>query len=59
MFTVDNEDMAKKLLQGNSPVAFTHYCPLHAYQDRPPVKQCKKCWGLDHMTDKCKAPTRC
>jgi len=56
---VDNEDTAKELLHGNSLAAFAPYCPLCTYQDRPPVKQCKKCWGLDHMADKCKSTTRC
>ena len=39
VFTVDDEDIAKELLWGNSLAAFAHYCPLHAYQQRPPVKQ--------------------
>ena len=39
VFTVDDEDIAKELLWGNSLAAFAHYCPLHAYQERPPVKQ--------------------
>jgi len=59
VFAVDDEETAKELLRGNSLAAFARYCPLRAYQDRPPVKQCKNCWGWDHMADKCKAPTRC
>jgi len=59
IFAVDDEDTAKGLLQGNTLTAFTRYCPLRTYQDRPPVKQCKNCWGLDHTTLKCKEPPRC
>ena len=59
IFAIYDEDTAKELLCGNSLVAFTQYCPLHVCQDRPPIKQCKKCWGLDHMADKCKSMTRC
>jgi hypothetical protein len=59
VFAVDDEDTAKNLLQGNTLAAFARYFPLRAYQDRPPVKQCKNCWGLDHMALKCKEPPRC
>ena len=59
VFAVDDEDTAKGLLCGNSLAAFARYCPLRAYQDRPPVKQCKNCWGWDHAADKCKEPSRC
>jgi len=59
VFTVDDEDTAKELLKGNSLAAFARYCPLWAYQDRPPVKQCKNCWGWDHSANKCKELTRC
>ena len=59
VFAVDDEDIAKELLWGNSLAAFARYCPLRAYQDRPPVKQCKNCWGWDHVADNCKAQTRC
>ena len=44
---------------GNSLAAFVRYCPLHAYQDRPPIKQCKNCWGWDHAADSCREQTRC
>ena len=59
MFTIDNKDTAKRLLWGNSLAAFAQYCPLHAYQDRPPIKQCKYCWGWDHKAEKCQEVTRC
>ena len=59
VFAVDDEDIAKELLQGNSLAAFVRYCPLHAYQDRPPIKQCKNCWGWDHKADSCREQTRC
>jgi len=59
VFAVDDEDVAKELLRGNSLAAFARYCPLCAYQDRPPVKQCKNCWGWDHRADNCKSQTRC
>lgn len=59
VFAVDDEEVAKKLLQENSLAAFARHCPLRAYQDRPPVKQCKNCWGWDHRADKCPEPTKC
>jgi len=51
--------LSETLAQHYSLVVFSRYCPLQAYQDRPPVKQCKNCWGLDHTIHKCKEPPRC
>lgn len=59
VFAVDDEDVAREILQENSLAAFARHCPLRVYQDRPPVRQCKNCWGWDHKTEKCPNPTKC
>ncbi|KDR64996.1 hypothetical protein GALMADRAFT_1344135, partial [Galerina marginata CBS 339.88] len=57
VFAVDSESMAKKILSRKTLAAFGRHCTLRAYQDRPPITQCKKCWGWDHIAEKCKAPS--
>ncbi|EDR03788.1 uncharacterized protein LACBIDRAFT_331226 [Laccaria bicolor S238N-H82] len=59
VFAVDDEEVARGILQGKTLAAFARHCPLRAYQDRPPVKQCKNCWGWDHKAENCPNPTRC
>jgi hypothetical protein len=54
VFAVDNEAAAKKILELRSLAAFSRHCTLRAYQDRPPIRQCKKCWGWDHAAERCK-----
>ena len=55
VFAVDCEETAKRILAGQTLAAFGRHCTLRAYQDRPPITQCKKCWGWDHFADKCKS----
>ena len=59
VFAVDDETVAKAILNTRTLAAFGQHCTLRAYQDRPPITQCKNCWNWDHKTDTCKNPTRC
>ena len=59
VFAVDDETVAKAILNTRTLAAFGRHCTLRAYQDRPPITQCKNCWKWDHKTDTCKNPTRC
>ena len=59
VFAVDSQDAAKRILAGKTLAAFGHHCTLRAYQDRPPITQCKNCWGWDHTSDRCKTGTKC
>ena len=54
VFTLDDEQAARNILSYRSLAAFGRHCSLRAFQDRPPVIQCRNCWGLDHTSDKCK-----
>ena len=55
VFAVDCEETAKRILAGRTLAAFGRHCTLRAYQDRPPIAQCKKCWGWDHFAERCKS----
>ncbi|PPR03943.1 hypothetical protein CVT26_001149 [Gymnopilus dilepis] len=59
VFAVDNESVAKKILTGRTLAAFGRHCTLRAYQDRPPITQCKNCWKWDHKKEHCKEEARC
>ena len=59
VFAVDNEDHAKRILGARTLAAFGRHCTMRAYQDHPPVPQCKNCWSLDHKQDKCTLETSC
>lgn len=59
VFAVDDESLAKTILQSRSLAIFGRHCSLRAYQDRPPVVQCKHCWGWNHKSDLCKNPPKC
>lgn len=59
VFAVDQESVAKKFLEGRTLAAFGRHCTLRAYQDRPPIVQCKNCWGWDHKMEHCKSNPRC
>jgi len=59
VFAVDDEAVAWAILNTRTLAAFGRHCTLRAYQDRPPITQCKNCWKWDHKTDTCKNPTRC
>lgn len=57
VFAVDDESVAKNILHNYSLALFGRHCSLRAYQDRPPVIQCK-CWGWNHKVELCKNPPR-
>jgi len=59
VFAVDSHDVAKRILAGKTLAAFGRHCTLRAYQDRPPITQCKNCWGWNHTSDRCKVETKC
>ena len=59
VFAVDDEALAKSILLTRSLAIFGRHCSLRAYQDRPPVTQCKHCWGWNHRADLCKKPQTC
>lgn len=59
VFALDNEEAAKQILNHRSFAAFGSHCMLRAFQERPPVIQCRNCWRFDHQTDKCKEVKRC
>lgn len=59
VFALDDEEKAKILLQIKSLATFGRHCSLRAFQERPPVSQCRNCWSLDHITSRCKKEQRC
>ena len=59
VFAIDNEDHVKIILGTQTLAAFSRHCTMRAYQDHPPIPQCKNCWSLDHKQDKCTNPTTC
>jgi hypothetical protein len=59
VFAIDNEEHAKLILGARTLAAFGRHCTMRAYQDHPPVPQCKGCWSLDHKQDKCTYPPTC
>ena len=59
VFAVDNEVAAKEIMGDRSLAAFGRHCSLRAYQDRPPITQCRKCWGWNHTEVQCKSKTTC
>jgi len=59
VFAIDNETLAKSILQSRSLAVFGRHCSLCAYQDRPPVTQCKHCWGWNHKAEICKKTRTC
>ena len=59
VFATTDEEAAKLMLKSRSLAAFGRHCFIRAFQDRPPVTQCKNCWRLDHPTHKCKEDQCC
>ena len=59
VFALDDEQSAKNLLNNRALAAFGRHCSLRAFQERPPVSQCRKCWSLDHITDRCQRTQTC
>ena len=59
VFATTDEEAARKILKQKFLAAFGRHCPVRAFQDRPPLTQCRNCWKLDHSTQQCKADARC
>jgi hypothetical protein len=59
VFALSDEEAARALLAQRSLAAFGRHCSLRAFQDRPPVSQCRRCWKFDHSTQKCKDQEKC
>ena len=59
VFAVNDKSAAKEIMNNRSLAAFGRHCTLRAYQDRPPITQCRKCWGWNHMDEQCKSNITC
>ena len=59
VFATTDEAAARLVLKHRSLAAFGRHCTVRAFQDRPPVTQCRRCWRLDHATLQCKQEQRC
>jgi hypothetical protein len=59
VFALTDESAARQLLYHRSLAAFGRHCSIRAFQDRPPVTQCRNCWRLDHNSHQCKEAQRC
>jgi hypothetical protein len=59
VFAITDEASARLILSQKSLAAFGRHCTVRAFQDRPPVTQCRNCWRLDHVTHHCKEFQRC
>ena len=59
VFTTTDETAARLILKHKSLAAFGKHCSVRAFQDRPPVTQCRNCWKLDHPSHLCKEDQRC
>ena len=56
VFAVLDEEKARFLLREiKSLAAFGRNAFLRKYADRPPVIQCKNCWGFEHVSTTCNA----
>ena len=59
VFATTDEEAARKILKQKYLAVFGRHCPVRAFQDRPPITQCRNCWKFDHTTLQCKADARC
>lgn len=59
VFALTDESTARQFLNQKSLAAFGRHCTLRAFQDRPPVTQCRTCWSLNHPTHRCTETQRC
>ena len=59
VFATTDEAAARSILKQKSLAAFGRHCTIRAFQDRPPITQCRKCWRLDHTSHQCKEVARC
>jgi hypothetical protein len=59
VFATTDETAARHILKYKSLAAFGRHCSVRAFQDRPPISQCRNCWRFDHSTQNCKDQQRC
>ena len=59
VFATTDETAARLILKYKSLAAFGRHCSVRAFQDRPPLTQCRNCWRFDHTTQHCKEQQRC
>ena len=59
VFATTDEHAARLILKQKYLAAFGRHCSVRAFQDRPPLTQCRNCWRLDHPTQQCKSERRC
>ena len=59
VFATTDEHAARLILKQKYLAAFGRHCSVRAFQDRPPLTQCRNCWRLDHPTQQCKSDRRC
>lgn len=59
ILAIDDEEVAKAILARGTLAAFGRHCSLRAFQDRPPVIQCTKCWNWGHTEQRCKMEVTC
>ena len=59
VFATTDESAARLILKHRSLAAFGRHCSIRAFQDRPPITQCRNCWRLDHTSHQCKQEQRC
>ena len=59
VFALTDEPTARQILNQKALAAFGRHCTLRAFQDRPPITQCRNCWHYDHTTHQCKETQRC
>ena len=59
VFATTDESAARLILKYRSLAAFGRHCSVRAFQDRPPITQCRNCWRLDHTSHQCKQEQRC
>ena len=55
----DDEQAAKAIINLKALAVFGRHCTMRAFQERPPVTQCRKCWRFDHTTERCTGGTCC
>ena len=59
VFALSDETVARQILNQKFLAAFGRHCSVRAFQDHPPVTQCRNCWRLNHNTHQCKEEKRC
>jgi hypothetical protein len=59
VFATTDESAARQILKLKSLAAFGRHCTVRAFQDRPPLTQCRNCWRFEHTTQNCKDQQRC